>query len=423
MARQRTPLLTAFVAAALATLALGACGSSGGGTTASTGSPTTGSPTTAPSVGDVTAAGIPPARCAANKAAGRITYLSGFDFSASASIVEVIVAQQKGYFEKMCLDVDLKASFSTANYPLVAANEAQFASAGSYAEIADYDQANDAGLVVVAIDGKTAIDSLIVKEGEGTALTDLKGKTIGVKGKLPPSIKAMLAKAGMVEGKDYTTVGIEGFDPLVHIKLPGLAGFPGYKSNEPGTLERAGISFTLFDPSKDGIPGSFGVIYTNAGFLTEHPTAAQDFVRASMRGMEDALADPKAAAQAAVDLINANGNKSFLSPEGEQFRWTTESGLVTQFTPKGQPVGLIDPADLQSQIDAYDAVGIFTKKPTIEGTYDSVAHRRRLRPGREGRLADRVSGATRTARTPGGRPGSRRPRTRARGPRRRSPTS
>jgi len=375
MARQRTPLLTAFVAAALATLALGACSSDGGsssGSTGSTGSPTTGSPTTVPSVGEVTAAGIPPARCAANKAAGKITYLSGFDFSASASIVEVIVAQQKGYFEEMCLDVDLKASFSTANYPLVAANEAQFASAGSYAEIADYDQANDAGLVVVAIDGKTAIDSLIVKQGEGTALTDLEGKTIGVKGKLPPSIKAMLAKAGMVEGKDYTTVGIEGFDPLVHINLPGLAGFPGYKSNEPGTLERAGISFTLFDPSKNGIPGSFGVIYTNAGFVTDHPTAAQDFVRASMRGMEDALADPKAAAQAAVDLINANGNKSFLSPEGEQFRWTTESGLVTQFTPKGQPVGLIDPADLQAQIDAYDAVGIFTEKPAIEGTYDAA---------------------------------------------------
>jgi ABC-type nitrate/sulfonate/bicarbonate transport system substrate-binding protein len=368
MARQRTPLLTAFSAVALATLVLVACGSSdsSGGTTASSGSPAT-----APSTGEVTAAGIPPARCAANQAAGRITYLSGFDFSASASIVEVIVAQQKGYFEKMCLDVDLKASFSTANYPLVAANEAQFASAGSYAEIADYDQANDAGLVVVAIDGKTAIDSLIVKEGEGTALTDLKGKTIGVKGKLPPSIKAMLAKAGMVEGKDYTTVGIEGFDPLVHIKLPGLAGFPGYKSNEPGTLERAGIPFTLFDPSKDSIPGSFGVIYSNAGFLAEHPTAAQDFVRASMRGMEDALADPNAAAQAAVDLINANGNKSFLSPEGEQFRWTTESGLVTQFTPKGQPVGLIDLADLQAQIDAYDAVGIFAEKPTIEGTYDS----------------------------------------------------
>jgi len=367
MARQRTRPLTAFAAAALTTLVLAACGSSGGSSAS-----TTPTPTTAASVGEVTAAGIPPARCAANKAAGRITYLSGFDFSASASIVEVIVAQQKGYFEKMCLDVDLKASFSTANYPLVADNEAQFASAGSYAEIADYDQANDAGLVVVALDGKTAIDSLIVKEGEGSKLTDLDGKTIGVKGMIPPSVKAMLAKAGMVEGKDYTTVGIEGFDPLVHIKLPGIAGFPGYKSNEPGTLERAGVPFTLFDPSKDGIPGSFGVIYTNQGFLNDHPTAAQDFIRASMRGMEDAMADPNAAAQAAVDLINANGNKNFLSPEGEQFRWTTESGLVKQFTPKGQPVGLIDPADLQAQIDAYDKVGIFTTKPTIPGTYDSA---------------------------------------------------
>ena len=102
MARQRTPLLTAFVAAALATLALGACSSDGSSTTGSTGSgsPTTGSPTTVPSVGEVTAAGIPPARCAANKAAGKITYLSGFDFAASASIVDVVVAKEKGYFDE-----------------------------------------------------------------------------------------------------------------------------------------------------------------------------------------------------------------------------------------------------------------------------------------------------------------------------------
>ena len=65
------------------------------------------------------------------------------------------MAEDKGYFDEMCLDVDLKPSFSTANYPLVAANEAQFASAGSYAEIADFN-ANDAELVVVAVEGKTA---------------------------------------------------------------------------------------------------------------------------------------------------------------------------------------------------------------------------------------------------------------------------
>jgi NitT/TauT family transport system substrate-binding protein len=362
MPRQRISAVIAVVTVPLTLLA--ACGGDDNGGA--------GGETTTVAVGEVTAEGIPSARCDANKAAGRITYLSGFDFSASASIVEVIVAEDKGYFDEMCLDVDLKPSFSTANYPLVAANEAQFASAGSYAEIADFTAANDAGLVVVALEGKTAIDSLIVKEGEGDTLADLEGKTIGVKGKLPPSVKAMLAKAGLVEGTDFTTVGIEGFDPLVHIQLPGIAGFPGYKSNEPGQLERAGVPFTLFDPSKDGIPGSFGIIYTNAGFIQDHPTAAQDFVRAAMRGMEDAIADPDAASQTAVDLINANGNKNFLSPEGEQFRWRTESDLVVEFTPDAEPVGLIHPADLQEQIDAYDAIGIFTAKPPIEGTYDDA---------------------------------------------------
>ena len=81
---------------------------------------------------------FPADRCEANKAAGTITYLSSFDFAASASIVEVLVAKQKGYFDDLCLDVEVKPSFSTDNYPLIAANEAQFSSGGSFSEVVDY---------------------------------------------------------------------------------------------------------------------------------------------------------------------------------------------------------------------------------------------------------------------------------------------
>ena len=70
------------------------------------------------------------------------------------------------------------------------------------------------------------------------------------------------------------------------------------------------------------------MIYTNRTFLDEHPTAAEDFMRATMPGLADAIADPEAAAAIAVDLINANGNPNFLSPEGETFRWAIESQLV-----------------------------------------------------------------------------------------------
>jgi NitT/TauT family transport system substrate-binding protein len=225
--------------------------------------------------------------------------------------------------------------------------------------MADFAGANDAGYVALAVEGRTGIDALITKDGAVPTLDAVKGTKIGVKGAITPSVKAMLAKAGMVEGTDYETVLLEGFDPTVHIEVPDIVGFPGYKSNEPKQLEAKGIPFTLYDPSEYDIPGSFGIVYTNTTFLTEFPTAAQDFMRATMRGLADAIADPAAAAQVAVDAINSNGNALFLSPEGEQARWEVESHLVglgaTRSTPLGLP--LID--QLQAEVGAYAAVGLF----------------------------------------------------------------
>ncbi len=348
----------------------GADTTTGASTDSSAGATTGGADTTSVSTqsddasgdaGDDVVAGeaFPEDRCAANEAAGTITYLTGFDFAATASIVDVIVADANGYYDDLCLDVDIVPSFSTANYPLVAENDAQFASGGSFSEVVAFADANDTDFVVMAVEGPTAIDSLIVKPGVATELGDLAGSTIGVKGKLPPSVAAMLATAGLVENEDYDTVLLDGFDPTAHIAIESIDGFPGYKSNEPGTLERAGIEFDLFDPLDYDIPGSFGVIYTNQEFLTNHPTAAEDFMRATMRGLDDAIADPEAAATTAVELINSGGNPNFLSPEGEVFRWSTDAALISELTPAGTGFGVADVAALQNELDTYAEVGLF----------------------------------------------------------------
>ncbi len=316
---------------------------------------------------------FPEERCAENRGAGTITYLSGFDFAASASIIDVVVAEQAGYFDDLCLDVELKSSLSTANYPILAAGEAQVASGGSFSEVVEFSAANDADLVVVAVEGRSAIDSLILHPGVATELEDLAGTTIGVKAKIPPSVAAMLAGAGLVEGEDYQTVLLDGFDPLAHWALEGIVGFPGYKSNEPGQLERAGEQFDLFDPTEYDIPGSFGILVTTRSFLEEHPTAIEDFLRASMHGLADAIADPAAAAQTAIDLVEASGNPKFLSPEGERFRWTTDAELLTTQTPAGTGIGIPDPAALQDEVDAYAAVGLFGgTAPAVEPFVDAA---------------------------------------------------
>jgi NitT/TauT family transport system substrate-binding protein len=373
MSRSR---LAAALTVAVA-LVVSACG--GDNSSSSSAPPSPGSSGAPPSagpagssalVGAVTPAGISPDRCAANKAAGKITYLSGFDFAASASIVEVVVAKAKGYFDAMCLDVDLKSSFSTTNYPLVASGKAQFASAGNFSEVL-MQSTGGAKFAVVTDDGKEDINALLVKTDAGVStLADLKGKTIGVLGAMPPSITAMLAKAGLEDGRDYHTVLLDGFDPVAHFKQQ-IAGRPGFKSNEPGILDRAGVPFEMFDPATQGIPGSFGLIYTSQDFLKAHPTTVQDFVRASMKGLADAIADPTAAVAASMQLIDTAGNQNHLTEEGESFRWKTESKLVTGSTPKGEPVGLVDPALLETEVDAYTAAGVFKTAPGLDGTYDA----------------------------------------------------
>ncbi|MFW2334629.1 ABC transporter substrate-binding protein [Ilumatobacter sp.] len=315
---------------------------------------------------------FPDARCEANRAAGSISYLTGFDFAATASIIDVIVANDRNYYSELCLDVDVAPSFSTANYPLVAANDAQFSSSGSFSELATFAATNEADLVALAVEGHVAIDGLMVKP-EIESLEAIADTTIGVKGKLPPSIAAMLAEIGLVEGTDFDTLLLEGFDPLAHWEVEGVSSVPGWKSNEPGTLERAGVPFTLYDPADFGIPGSFGLIYTNRSFLEDHPTAAEDFMRATMRGLADAIADPAGAAATAVELINGGGNPNFLSPEGEMFRWETDARLITATTPAGSHPGVPDPAGLAAEIAAYDAVGVYGDDgaPPVDGRFDA----------------------------------------------------
>ena len=331
--------------------------STGTGAPTDTASTGTGEPTGTGAEGEPLLASVDPERCAANQDAGTITYLSSFDFAAAASIVDVVVAEQSGYFDDLCLDVEMLPSFSTANYPLVASNEAQFSSAGNYTEILN--NTGEGAEFVAFIDyGKVPIEALVTPEGGAADLAALEGGTIGVKGDIPPSIVAMLADAGLSRGTDYSEVLLDGFDPQAHLATD-IDALPVYKSNEPGQLDAAGVTYTMFDPADADIPGTFGLLYTSAGFFADHPTASEDFARAALKGMEDAIADPEAAVAMSVEMIEAAGNQNFLTQEGELFRWQAELEEVLRGTPEGEPVGLIDPALFAAEYAAYVEAGVW----------------------------------------------------------------
>ena len=182
----------------------------------------------------------------------------------------------------------------------------------------------------------------------------------------------MLQKeANLTEGEDYSTVPVGGLRPVAHWALPGLAGIPGWRSNEPGRSSGR-PRFDLYDPVDYEIPGSFGVIYTSRAFLEQHPSAVEDFMRATMRGLADAIADPEERRRSPSSRSTGHGNPSFLSPEGETFRWATDAETIVATTPEGSHIGVPIGDELEQQISEYAEVGYWgdDEPPAIEGRYD-----------------------------------------------------
>ncbi len=115
---------------------------------------------------------FPAERCAANEAAGTITFLTGFDYAAASSIVDVIAADDAGYYDDLCLDVEIRPGFSSGNYPQVASGTAQFASGGSFSEIVAFSAANDARSSPRPSKAAARSTRLIIKSGEASELSD-----------------------------------------------------------------------------------------------------------------------------------------------------------------------------------------------------------------------------------------------------------
>lgn len=304
-------------------------------------------------------------RCAANEAAGTLTFVSSFDFAAAASILDVIVADAEGYFADVCLDVDIKPGFAPGNGGLVAEGQAQISSAGSFGELVNTNVRGETDLVAIAQYGKTAIETLVVPaDGPINSLEDLAGTTVGIKGDLPYSLQAMLGVAG-VERSSFEELLLDGFDPVAHLDL-GIDALPVYKSNEPAQLDAAGVGYRQFDPLDFDVPASFAVFFTSRSFLEEHPSAVEDFLRASFRGFAFAVDNPEAAVGHAFDRIDAAGNPNFFSSEGEGFRWITESTLVLETTPSGEGPGLLDVSRLGDEITVLTDAGVFSEVPDWE---------------------------------------------------------
>jgi NitT/TauT family transport system substrate-binding protein len=346
--RARATLAAAALTAALAAGAA-ACGSAAGPAGAGTGA-SSGTSGSAGTEGSATTK----ARCALDKAAGQLTYLSGYQWQASTSILEYAAASELGYFTDLCLNVKLVPGTgdTSQNAQLLASGRA------TITPVAEQDliQARANG---IAVEGVSAYSDagleILMTNPDVTNLRELDGKIVGDKGSFPATVRAMLAKAGV----NWTSLRVvsEGYDPTV---LPrrqnGLAALTGFVSNEPNQLRLAGYKVTVWQPVKYGIPSSLGAMAVNPAFAKAHPTAVQDLLRAAIHAYDYCAASTAHAAQCVGYTAKLSG-PTYNALLNEAI-WTTETQVVRENPTPGQPLGGIDPANVTKLVALLRQFGI-----------------------------------------------------------------
>lgn len=218
----------------------------------------------------------------------KITFIAGFKPQANLPFVGVYVAQERGYFKAQGLEVAIQHAVSGEHVQLLATGRAQF-STGSGGDILKRVAQADVPLVSIALIGQRDEQAFAVRaDSPISTLKDWEGKLVGYKS-TPSADYLALLKIGGVDRSKVREVAV-GFDPRV-LATGQVDVYPVFASNEPDTLARQGVAVRLFDPTAYGIP-SFGLTYmTNREFATMRPDVVTRFLRAALKGIEDAMAD------------------------------------------------------------------------------------------------------------------------------------
>ena len=232
------------------------------------------------------------------KTVDKLVFMAGFKAQANLPFVAVYVAQEKGFFAKQDLEVDIQHAPTGGSIKFVAAGEVDVTTADAASLLK---RVSDQELPVLAIVlfGQRGQQAFVGLEASGMRTpADWVGKTFGYKGgSPPPEYLAVLAAAGVAaDSVDSVRVG---FNPrvLTDGDVDILAVF---KSNEPDTIRKTlGHEVVVWDPGDFGVP-AIGLTYvTHTELANEKPDLLERFLKATLNGLRYAVDNP----DEAVDIV------------------------------------------------------------------------------------------------------------------------
>lgn len=344
---KRARLWAVYMVSALMLVVIVSCSPTGDGVTTASGLPGAGSTASPSAVPNADPSEGPEidwkARIVSNEQAGKISYMTGFNYAASSPDINAVVADELGYFKKLGLDVEIIPGVDPEGIKMLSAGRVQFAGAGS-ASLVIQSVANDAEIKGIALMSAVGLGALMVLDGSGIeTVKDLEGKTVGYKGALPAHFKAMFINGDADISK--IKLASVGFDPTI-LNTADVDAVTIFKSNEPIAMNKLGFNVRLLDPEDYGVTTSFGVVAANSKFIANHPTAAEDFLRAVFKAHEYIVANP----DKAVSILKSRSETSY-NVETELSRLRVELDIIAASHVAGTGIGWQAEEQWRKEID------------------------------------------------------------------------
>jgi NitT/TauT family transport system substrate-binding protein len=274
--------------------------------------------------------------CAAAHASDSVTVrLKWFN---QAQFAGFYVAQEKGDYKAAGLDVNIQPG--GPDFPavqMVAGGNEQFGVTGA-------DQiliARSKGVPVVAVAviyrRNPFVLFSLVKSGIKTP-ADYIGKKVGVKigGNEELIYRAVLAKA-KIDKSQLTEIPVK-FD-MTPLLTGDIDVWPGYLINEVLAAKEKGFDVNIVNPSDYGIDLYADTLFTTEAMLKEKPDVVRNFVAATLKGWNTAIAAPEEAAKITLKY-------------GDKLTYEHELAMVKAsvplLKPDTKPVGYMDQAGWSS---------------------------------------------------------------------------
>jgi len=297
----------------------------------------------------------------------------GMGYVPNVQFAPFYVAAQRGYYRRAGLDVTFSYASSPNLLQLVGAGRIDFA----YADGTDAIAASARGIPITYVATlyqrlPVAIFALAAK-GIHT-VRDLRGKTIGVPGLYGSTYVGLLAAlrtAGLRPGD----VKIEpiGYAQAESVAAGKVDAAVGYSANEPLLLARRGYRVTTLEVGD--VTGLVGPgLLAGRLLISRDPTLVRAFAQATLHGLADTIADPRAAFAAArrvQGLTTLRGRDI-----GDQYAVLLRAiGFWHGPATRAHGLGYADPAQWRDTARILATVGQLPGAPRVDATFTNAFSR------------------------------------------------